>query len=105
MWEKVWKTFARVFKGSFEYKIDAKGRLPVPAPFRRALEKDGHTHVIVTVLDQCLAGYAPPQWARLEQQIVDMPQFSKQTKALARRLASQAADCELDQQGRILLPA
>ena len=34
-----------------------------------------------------------------------MPAFAKQTKALARRLASQAADCELDVQGRILLPA
>jgi MraZ protein len=84
--------------------MDPKGRLPVPAPFRRVLERGGETGVVVTLLDQCLAVYSPAEWARLEAQLLAMPAFAKTTKALMRRLASQAADCTFDVQGRILVP-
>jgi MraZ protein len=94
-----------VFKGTFEYRIDAKGRLPVPAPFRRLLVQDGHSAAVVaTLLDQCLAVYTLSQWQGLEAQLLSMPPFAKQAKALIRRLASQASECSLDQQGRILIP-
>ena len=59
----------------------------------------------MTLLDQCLAAYPAAEWARLEAQLAAMPAFSKPVKALTRRLASRAADCPLDVQGRILLPA
>ncbi len=93
-----------VFKGTYRHRIDGKGRLPVPAPFRRALFADGAERVVVTVLDQCLAVYAPAEWARLEAQITSLPVFNRQVKALTRLLASRAADCDLDVQGRILVP-
>jgi MraZ protein len=91
-----------VFKGTYHHRIDAKGRLPVPAAFRRSLG-DGR-QVVVTLLDQCLAVYSPGEWERLETQLAALPAFSKPVKALTRLLASRAADCELDVQGRILLP-
>jgi MraZ protein len=94
-----------VFKGTYHHRIDPKGRLPVPAVFRRALGEAGAAGVVVTVLDQCLAAYAPPEWARLEAQLHALPAFSKPVKALTRMLTSRAADCDLDVQGRILLPA
>jgi MraZ protein len=93
-----------VFKGTYRHKIDLKGRLPVPAAFRRDLAETGAATVVVTLLDQCLAAYAPGEWARLEQQLASLPAFSGPVKALTRLLASRAADCELDVQGRILLP-
>ena len=93
-----------VFKGTYRHRIDGKGRLPVPALFRRALSAEGADRVVVTVLDQCLAVYAPGEWARLETQIAALPAFNRQVKALTRLLASRAADCDLDVQGRILLP-
>ena len=74
----------------------------MPAAFRRALGKE--PAVVVTVLDQCLAAYPPAEWARLEAQLAALPAFSKPVKALTRLLLSRAADCELDVQGRILLP-
>jgi MraZ protein len=92
-----------VFRGTFEYRIDPKGRLPVPAPFRRALEKGGEATLVVTLHDQCLAVYPSHEWGRLEQQLLSLPPFAKATQALSRRLASQAADAKLDVQGRILL--
>ena len=77
----------------------------MPAPFRRALLAEGAERVVVTLLDQCLAVYAPQEWGRLEGQLAAMPAFSRQVKALTRVLASRAVDCDLDVQGRILLPA
>jgi MraZ protein len=92
-----------VFKGAYRHRIDPKGRLPVPAAFRRLLRE--HRRVVVTHLDQCLAAYPPEEWARLEAQLGALPAFSRPVKALTRLLVSRAADCEVDVQGRILLPA
>ena len=94
-----------MFKGTYVHRIDAKGRLPVPVAFRRGLVQEGARTVVVTPLDQCLAAYAPSEWTRLEDQLRTLPAFSRPVKALTRLLMSRAADCELDVQGRILLPA
>jgi MraZ protein len=91
-----------VFKGTYRHRIDPKGRLPVPAVFRRTLDQG--SGMVVTLLDQCLAVYPAAQWARLETQLHALPAFSKQVKALTRLLLSRATDCEVDVQGRILLP-
>jgi MraZ protein len=94
-----------VFKGTYNHRIDPKGRLPVPAAFRRALAERGSADLVVTPLDQCLACYPRDEWEKLESQLEALPAFSKQVKALTRLLASRAVDCSLDVQGRILLPA
>ena len=94
-----------MFKGTYRHRIDAKGRLPVPAAFRRLLAESGKSAVVVTVLDQCLAAYPSHEWSRVESQLAALPPFSKPVKALSRLLSSRAVDCPLDVQGRILLPA
>jgi MraZ protein len=100
----MWKTLG-VFKGTFHHRIDPKGRVPVPASFRRQLGGEGMTPgLVVTLLDECLAAYPQDEWARLETHLRAMPPFSKAAKALSRVLASHAVDCELDVQGRIRLP-
>jgi len=93
-----------VLKGTYRYKIDPKGRLPVPAPFRRALAAGGVSRLVVTLLDQCLVAYSPAEWSRLEAQLASLPAFSKSVRTLSRLLTSRAADCALDSQGRVLLP-
>jgi MraZ protein len=93
-----------VFKGTYHHRLDPKGRLPIPAAFRRALSERGEAGVVVTQLDQCLAVYSPGEWANLEAQLAALPAFNKQVKALTRLLASRASDCEIDVQGRILIP-
>jgi len=90
-----------LFKGTYHLKIDPKGRLPVPAVFRRELNG---ARLVLTPLDQCLAAYPPAEWGRLESQLHALPAFSRPVKALTRLLASRAVDCDLDVQGRILLP-
>jgi len=91
-----------VFKGTYQHRIDPKGRLPIPAAFRRTL--GDAPAVVATLVDQCLAVYPMAEWARLEAQLAALPAFSKPVKALTRLLASRAVDCEIDLQGRILLP-
>jgi len=93
-----------VFKGTHRHRLDPKGRLPVPAPFRRELQAGGETHLVVTLLDECLAAYPPREWEQLERQLQALPAFNRTVKALTRLLTSRAADCELDVQGRIRLP-
>jgi MraZ protein len=94
-----------VFKGTYQLKIDPKGRLPVPAAFRRDLSQANARAVVVTAMDQCLSAFAPGEWERLEDQLRALPAFSRPVKALTRLLTSRAVDCELDVQGRILLPS
>jgi len=76
----------------------------VPAAFRRALAEAGPPTLVVTPLDQCLAAYPMAEWARLEQQLSRLPPFSGPAKALTRLVTSRAVDCDLDVQGRVLLP-
>jgi MraZ protein len=95
-----------MLKGTYRYRIDTKGRLPVPPPFRRSLAQGSEPgSLTLTVMDQCLAAYPPQEWSRLESQLQALPSFHKSVKALTRLLTSQAVDCDLDVQGRILIPA
>ena len=93
-----------MFKGTYRYKIDPKGRLPVPPAFRRALARQGQS-LVVTPLDSCLAVYTETEWERLRQQLESLPAFSRQALTLTRLVASRAVDAALDVQGRLLLPA
>lgn len=94
-----------MFKGTYRHRIDPKGRIPVPASFRRVLQPEADGRLVVTLLDQCLAVYPPHEWDHLEAQLRALPAFSKPVKALTRLLTSRAADCQVDVQGRILLPS
>ena len=76
-----------MFKGTYRHRIDPKGRLPVPAAFRRGLGEAANL-VVVTPLDQCLAAYPPSEWLRLEEQLRALPAFSRPAKALTRLLTS-----------------
>ena len=91
-----------MFKGTYRYKVDAKGRIPVPPAFRPALGDQGQA--VVTLVDQCLGVYPPEHWNRLESQLLSLPPFSAKAKALSRLLLSRAADVEMDVQARILVP-
>lgn len=85
--------------GRFEHNIDAKGRIFVPAKLR---EKLGDSFIAAAVIDHCISLYSMDEWDKLQQGLADMP-FTKARK-LQRYLSSNAADVQVDSQGRILLP-
>jgi MraZ protein len=95
-----------MFRGQFEHAIDAKGRTSLPSRFRDVLGAASDLRLILTraVFDRCLHLYPLRGWEELEAKIADMPQFDPNVVAFRRMYLSAAVECELDKQGRILVP-
>lgn len=84
--------------GVYRHSIDAKGRLAIPSRIREEL---GEVFYVTISMERCLTAYSSESWDRFMEKIKAMPRV-KQTKM--RPLFAHAAKCELDAQGRILLP-
>jgi len=95
-----------MFRGQYEHAIDEKGRTSLPARFRDGLAAQGDIRLIVTkaLFDPCLHAYPLRAWEELEAKIAALPQFDPNVVAFRRRYLSAAVECELDKQGRILVP-
>ena len=91
-----------MFMGEYNHSIDAKGRLIVPAKLREQL---GDEFVVTKGLDGCLFAYPKEEWKAIELKFREVSQFSKDARKFARFFFAGAAACEVDKQGRILLPA
>ncbi len=85
--------------GRYEHNLDAKGRIFVPAKLRAAL---GELFVAAAVMDQCICLYSAEEWEKLQDKLAEVP-MSKARK-LQRYLSANAAEVQVDSQGRILLP-
>ena len=85
--------------GQYAHNIDAKGRLFIPAKLREGL---GATFHVTIGQDHCLSVYSEQSWHDFEERLKTMSY--SQIKKL-RPVFANAAECEPDAQGRILLPA
>jgi len=95
-----------VLIGSFEHILDAKGRVFIPAKWRESV---GDTIVITLGLLEtqsaaCLSGMSVEEWERFSQKLSALPVTDTCGQAIRRKLYSMAAACEIDKQGRILIP-
>ncbi|MFO7171672.1 MAG: division/cell wall cluster transcriptional repressor MraZ [Bacillota bacterium] len=90
-----------MFMGEYHHNIDAKGRLAIPARFREGL---GERFVATKGLDNCLFVFPMGEWARLEEKLKALPFTRADARAFVRFFFAGAAECELDAQGRILIP-
>ena len=84
--------------GTYEHSIDAKGRLFIPSKLRAEL---GETFYLAMGVDACLAIYPQSTWDRFTEKFASLPM--SQSKSM-RPLFANAAKCELDSQGRIVIP-
>lgn len=84
--------------GTYEHALDAKGRLFIPAKLREEL---GVAFYLAMGVDACLAIYPQSTWERFTQTFASLPM--SQSKAM-RPLFANAAKCEPDSQGRIVVP-
>ena len=92
-----------MFMGEYNHSVDAKGRTIVPAKLREGL---GETFVITTGLDGCLFVYSLEEWEKFEQKMQEQPQVSNsEMRKVIRFFLSGAMQCEVDKQGRILIPS
>ena len=90
-----------MFMGEYNHTVDAKGRLIVPAKFREAL---GEEFVVTKGLDGCLFVYPMEEWKNIEVKFRNIPLTTKDARKFSRFFFSGAATCEVDKQGRILIP-
>ena len=90
-----------MFMGEYNHTIDAKGRIIIPSKFREAL---GENFVVTLGLDGCLFVYPNEEWLTFVNQLKNLP-GNKDARQLQRYFMAGAADCEVDKQGRILIPS
>ncbi len=77
----------------------------MPARYRDRIQELANGQVVVTVdRDHCLLMYPLPEWEEIERKLVRLPALNKQARRLQRLLIGHATECELDAQGRVLLP-
>lgn len=89
-----------MFMGEYNHSIDAKGRIIVPSKFRETL---GDTFVVTLGLDGCLFVYPNQEWESFLTKLNSLP-GSKEARQLQRYFLAGATECEVDKQGRILIP-
>jgi MraZ protein len=101
-----------LFRGISLINLDDKGRLAIPTRYREELQECSEGQLIVTVAVNerctgetgCLWLYPLPEWERLEQTISKLPTLNKMAGKLRRFVIGNAFECEMDKQGRLLLP-
>ena len=90
-----------MFLGEFEYKIDEKGRVPVPPKFRRDLREG---LVLTPGQEKCIVGYTVAEWKKLASSLTTGSIVPSKLRKLNRAVFATAFSFYLDGQGRIALP-
>jgi MraZ protein len=90
-----------MFMGTYEHGLDAKGRVIVPAKLREGL---GESFVVTLGLDGCLFAYPQSEWQGFIDKLNALP-GNKEGRKLLRHFRANAASCDVDKQGRVLIPA
>ena len=87
--------------------MDEKGRLSIPALFRKDAGGNALTRYKLTVgFEHCLFLFPHEYWqAVVEPQLLELSVMERRARLVTRMFLSRAADCEPDKQGRILVPA
>ena len=90
-----------MFLGEFEYRIDEKGRVPIPPRFRKELEEGV---VLSPGPGTCISGYGLAAWAKEADRVASATIPPSKRRRLGRSMFASAYNLTLDGQGRISLP-
>lgn len=95
------------FYGKHYYTLDAKGRVLIPPAFKESLSSNYSLRLVFVndAFDNCLCAYPVDEWNRLMEQVKAMPQTLDAVKYFMRRVIGSAVECEIDKQGRTLIPS
>lgn len=93
------------FLGEYDVPVDEKGRVFVPAEFRKKLPPEANdTFVVVRGFDRCLTAYPQHVWDETAGRMLRLRQTERKVRVLIRGMLSQAAEVKLDRQGRANIP-
>ena len=88
--------------GEYEHSLDAKGRLIMPAKLRQDM---GEKFIITKGLDGCLFAFSQNEWLNFETKLKALPLSDRNARNFVRFFLSGATECEIDKQGRFLIPS
>jgi len=90
-----------MFIGEYKHNLDEKGRMAVPAKFRKNLTAGS---IVTRGLDKCLFLFNKKEWEELAKKLIALPLAQANSRAFVRLMLAGAADAGIDRQGRILIP-
>lgn len=88
--------------GEYQHSLDTKSRLIIPSKLRDSL---GDSFILTKGLDNCLFVYPKNEWIIIEEKLKSLPLTNKDARAFVRFIFSGATECNLDKQGRVLIPS
>ncbi|MHB1314413.1 MAG: division/cell wall cluster transcriptional repressor MraZ [Christensenellales bacterium] len=88
--------------GEYQHTMDQKGRVFVPVKFREDL---GEKFIITRGIGGCLFGLSQQEWVLFSQKLRALPLTDPDVLSFVRLFFAGATECDMDKQGRILLPA
>jgi MraZ protein len=94
-----------MFRGNHPTRVDEKGRLKVPAEFKRVIDEKYGAQFYITSLDGKVAQVYPfEEWERIEQKLASLSTFNPTKKKFLDRVNYYGQMVEMDAQGRVLIP-
>jgi MraZ protein len=94
-----------MFRGNHPTRVDEKGRLKLPAEFKRRIDDEYNGRFYITSRDGKVVEIHPLQeWEKVEQKLAEIPNFDPAKRKLMDRYNFFGSEAEMDAQGRILLP-
>jgi MraZ protein len=94
-----------MFRGNHPTRVDEKGRLKVPAEFKRVIDEKYGQQFYITSLDGKVAQVYPfEEWERIEQKLAGLSTFNPTKKKFLDRVNYWGQVVEIDGQGRLLMP-
>ncbi len=95
-----------MFRGNHPTRVDEKGRLKVPAEFKRLIDEKYGAQFYITSLDGKVAQVYPfEEWQRIEEKLARLSNFNPTKKKFLNRTNYYGQLVEIDGQGRVLIPA
>ena len=94
-----------MFRGDHPTRVDEKGRLKIPAEFKRVIDEKYGQQFYITSLDGIVAQVYPfEEWERIEQKLAALSTYNPTKKKFLTRTNYYGQVVEMDGQGRLLVP-
>jgi MraZ protein len=94
-----------MFRGNHPTRVDEKGRLKVPAEFKRVIDEKYAQKFYITSVNGTIAQVYPfEEWERIEQKLAALSTYNPTKKKFLTRTNYYGQVVEMDGQGRLLIP-
>lgn len=96
-----------MFMGEYSPALDDKGRVAIPVKLRKAFGEENLIEKLLVThgFDRCLMAFRENEWDIFVEKLMKLPQSDPKNRMAVRFIVGGASECELDKQGRMLIPS